>query len=146
MRVSEILRQIADIVDAKEETAAQEQEAVQAAQAQEIATAVQGAQELQAGQVAQLVQAAQNAKAAAGQDDVSDNSAPPVSPQVTSTDELTPCDNADGTEPATMISPQQQELELLKKSQGVENNVEEFANDDPKMDRVLPTDEPMHDD
>jgi hypothetical protein len=33
-------------------------------------------------------------------------------------------------EEVTMVSPQQQELELLKKSQGVDNNVSEFAGDD----------------
>ncbi len=36
-------------------------------------------------------------------------------------------DDTDGTEPETMISPLQQEHELLKKLQGVDNNIEEFA-------------------
>ena len=37
---------------------------------------------------------------------------------------------------STMVSPQQQELELLKKSQGLENNVSEFAADEDYEDEL----------
>lgn len=46
--------------------------------------------------------------------------------------QLEPVDvsDEDGSECASMVSPQQQELELLKKSQGMENHVEDFAEED----------------
>lgn len=37
-----------------------------------------------------------------------------------------PCDNVDGSDSATMISPLQQKHELLKKVSGVDNNSEKF--------------------
>lgn len=76
MRVSEILRKLADIVDAEEG----------------------------------IEQA----------DDIENRAAP----------EPVETDNCDGTAPETMVSPLQQEHELLKKSQGVDNNVSDFAEDE----------------
>lgn len=93
MRVSEILRQLADLVDQTEDAAV----------------------------------------ADAGMD----VSEPGMDGAETGTGEITitqlepvEVDGDDKSEPATMVSPLQQEHELLKKSQDVENNVAEFAEDD----------------
>jgi len=53
--------------------------------------------------------------------------------------EVVDVDNTDETDSETMVSPLQQEHELLKKSQGVENNVDEFAEeeDDEGFDKEL---------
>jgi len=106
MRVSEILRQLADLVDQTETVAGQE---------------VPG----EAGEPC----------------DQSDE----MGADVTVTHlEPVDVDSTDGSEPATMISPLQQEHELLKKSQGVNNNVDEFAGDeDPHMEPQLEPDEKM---
>lgn len=62
-----------------------------------------------------------------------------VTAQVTAVSgELAPVD-ANGQccdEPGTMVSPLQQEHELLKKSQGVDNNVSEFADDEGYNDEL----------
>jgi hypothetical protein len=54
----------------------------------------------------------------------------PTFPGQASALELTNVDNDDETCGETMVSPLQQQHELLKKSQGVDNNVSEFAGDD----------------
>ena len=58
--------------------------------------------------------------------------APGAQPDQAQTGQLTAVDvsSDDNTETDSMISPLQQEHELLKKSQGVENNVSEFAGDE----------------
>ena len=43
-------------------------------------------------------------------------------------------DGEDGTESETMVSPLQQEHELLKKSQGVDNNVDQFAEEEGEVE------------
>jgi len=96
MRVSEILRQLADLVDETETVAGQED---------------QGQMPVQAEQPC-------DQPGATG----ADITVTHLEPVEVSTD--------DGSEPATMISPLQQEHELLKKSQGIDNNVAEFAGDD----------------
>jgi len=114
MQVSEILRQIADVVDQQETTAAKQVQAAEATKQVEIAAAVQDAQELQAGQVAQMVNAASNAKQAATT--TAHNIADPMSEVPT---EVSVGD--------TMVPPLQQKHELLKKATDVENNVDAFA-------------------
>ena len=47
----------------------------------------------------------------------------------------------DDSEPASMVSPLQQEHELLKKSQGVDNHVAEFAEDDDELDLSMDIEE-----
>lgn len=104
MQVSEILRKIADIVDQEEGNVEQ-------------AAVVQPAQTIQQEPVAEPVQEpvpAPDATIAVTR----------VAGEVeTGTDEL--C-----SDEVTMVSPLQQEHELLKKSQGVDNNVSEFADDE----------------
>jgi hypothetical protein len=41
--------------------------------------------------------------------------------------ELTPADNSDGTDPATMVPPLQQKHELLKMTAGIDNKVDTFG-------------------
>lgn len=138
MQVSEILRKMADIVQADEELKEKEFEALQKAQSAEISNAVEANKDLQAGQLAQLVQTVQNLKQTVSSDDASPNNSvaacsPEASPEEASPEEASPEDDltpADDTNHSVMVSPQQQELELLKKSQGIENHVEDFAEDE----------------
>ena len=127
MKISDLLRQVADIADSQETQRSQEQDIAQAAQAQEIAKATANAEELQAGQVAQLVQAAQNAKSAAamsGEGPAIDTVIPVEEP---SDEELTSADNTDNTDEYFMVPPLQQKHELLKKATDTENDVGKFA-------------------
>ena len=130
MKIGELIRQIADVVDAQETQAQKSIEISQAAQQAEIQTAVASSQELQAGQVAQLTQAAQNAKQAAA---MSGDGTPEITAlpaEGPADDELTSAPNDDETSDETMVPPLQQKHELLKKATGVENNTDTFADDD----------------
>jgi len=105
MRISDILRKMADVVDQAEggEQAVQA-EPTQIAPASPEAIAQEPAQEPGIHATA-------------------------ISGEIEMPAEETPCCAADDDE-LTMVSPLQQEHELLKKSQGVNNNVSEFAGDE----------------
>jgi len=104
MRVSEILRNLADLVDQTEDAAVQDATGQMPVQAEQPCD--------QPGEQGAEVTVTH------------------LEPVEVSSD--------DGSEPATMISPLQQEHELLKKSQGVDNNVAEFAGDDGD-EQMVPT-------
>jgi len=143
MKVSDILRKIADAVDADAEQQAKNQDAQAALHAQDIEQAKADAAELQAGQVAQVVQAANNIKRAAEKDaDAVAMSASQQAPtpntyeptpaddqQEPNTHELTPADNTDDTEIEVMVTPLQQKHELLKKATDTANDVDKFDDD-----------------
>jgi len=103
MQVSEILRKVADIVDAQEATTSAETKAEQAKATADEAQAMAQA-------------AAEEAQA--------------MTPDTFTDLEQVSVDNSDGTSPETMVPPLQQKHELLKKATGVENNVNSFSNDD----------------
>jgi len=129
MKIGELLRQVANVVDAQQARHDSEHELAQTTQAAEIEQARHDAGELQAGQIAQLVQAAQNAKAASAMDGdgVGTTTVMPTEPPAD--DELTSADNDDMTCRDTMVAPLQQKHELLKKATDVENHVDAFADD-----------------
>lgn len=112
MRVSDILRKMADVVDQAEgaEQAVQ-QEPVELEPAVEPAVAQEPVQE-------PVVQATA------------------ISGTIEAPAEETPCCAAEDDD-LTMVSPLQQEHELLKKSQGVDNNVSEFAGDEDEYQNEL---------
>ena len=127
MKISDVLRQMADAVDSEAEYANREQQVQQANHAQEIQQVKIDAQELEAGQIAQVVQAANNIKRAAEID--ADQQAMQASTQAPTpnTHELTPAPNNDDTTNDEMfISPLQQKHELLKKATDTSNNVDQF--------------------
>jgi hypothetical protein len=126
MKISDVLRKIADAVDSSEEQQVRDQEAQVAAHQQEIEQAKSDAQDLQAGQVAQVVQAANNIKRAAeisADQEAMNQSLEAPSPN---THELTPADNTDNTDQDMMIAPLQQKHELLKKATDTSNDVDKF--------------------
>jgi len=100
MRVSEILRNLADLVDQTEDAAVQDATGQMPVQAEQPCD--------QPGE---------------GGAEVTVTHLEPVE-----------IDGTDNSEPETMISPLQQEHELLKKSQGVDNHVEEFADASAQVD------------
>lgn len=99
MRVSEILRQLAELVDQTEDAAVADAGMDQSAGADVTEPGMDGAE--------------------TGCGDITVTQLEPVE-----------VDGTDGTEAETMVSPLQQEHELLKKSQGVDNHVDEFAEDE----------------
>lgn len=103
MRVSEILRQLADLVDQTEDVAVQDAGMEPGAEAGECPMAQDGA-ETGAGEIT-----------------------------ITQLEPVT-VDGEDQSEPETMVSPLQQEHELLKKSQDVDNHVDEFADANAKAE------------
>ena len=108
MRISDILRTMADAVDQAEG----------------------GEQALQA----EPTQIAPAPPEAVAQQPMQEPSAiPAMQGELEAPAEETPCGELDAGE-VTMVSPLQQEHELLKKSQGVNNNVSEFAGDEQSDD------------
>ena len=116
MRVSEILRQMADMVAQAETSELAVQEPVQEPAVQEPVVQEPVVQE-PAQEPAQ--EPGIHITAMSGELD---------------TPAETPCGGELDAETATMVSPQQQELELLKKSNGVDNNVSEFVGDEQAED------------